>query len=58
MKIKCPFCQSSAIIMVWETKDSHSTTHIKEYECNCGCVFEVNFVATNTKFLHIPIDKK
>ena len=57
MRIKCPLCQSSAITMVWEDTDNYSNTHTKEYECKCGCAFEVNFTATNTKFLHIPIDK-
>jgi hypothetical protein len=32
-------------------------THTREYECKCGCVFEVNFIAENPKILDFPIDK-
>ena len=52
MRIKCPNCNNStAIELVWEDTDGCSTTHTKEYECKCGCVFEVNFLLQkNQKF--------
>lgn len=58
MRIKCPNCQNSmSITLIWEDTDSYSTTHTKEYECKCGCVFEVNFIAEKPKILGKPIDK-
>lgn len=58
MKIKCPICKSSLIELVWQDTDNYNTIHTKEYECKCGCAFEVNFVAEkNAKILHLPIDK-
>ena len=51
MRIKCPNCQSMAITLLWEDTDSYSTTHTREYECKCGCVFEVNFIAEKPKIL-------
>lgn len=58
MRIKCPNCQSAiTITLLWEDTDSYSTTHVREYECKCGCVFEVNFIAEKSKILEKPIDK-
>ena len=50
--VKCPNCGSSAQIkLVWEDRDSYSTTKIKEYVCGCGCHFEVIFKAQKTNIL-------
>jgi hypothetical protein len=58
VKIKCPICQDSiAITLTWEDTDNYSTIQTREYECECGCVFTVNFVAEKPKILQIPIDK-
>lgn len=58
MRVKCPNCKNSmTIVLVWEDTDSYSSIHTREYECQCGCVFEVNFIAENPKFLKKPIDK-
>lgn len=58
MRIKCPNCKSSmAITLMWEDTSSYSTTHTREYECECGCAFEVDFVATMPTILRKPIDK-
>lgn len=58
MRIKCPNCQNTtSITLLWEDTDGYSTTHTREYECKCGCVFEVNFVAKETNILENPIDK-
>ena len=58
MRIKCPNCQkSTTITLTWEDTDGYSTTHTQEYECKCGCVFEVNFIAESPKILQNPIDK-
>lgn len=58
MRIKCPNCQGSmTITLTWEDTDSYSSIHTREYECNCGCTFEVNFVAEKPKILGITIDK-
>lgn len=57
MRIKCPICQNTtAITLIWEDTESYSTTHIREYKCKCGCVFEVKFTAENPKILQFPID--
>lgn len=58
MRIKCPNCQNSmTITLTWEDTDSYSSIHTREYECICGCVFEVNFIAEKPKILNKPIDK-
>ena len=58
MRIKCPNCKNSmTIVLTWEDTDSYSSIHTKEYECKCGCAFEVNFVAEEPKILEKPIDK-
>ena len=58
MRIKCPNCNSSMkIVLTWEDRAVYSTTHTKEYECKCGCVFEVDFIAEEPTILHKPIDK-
>lgn len=58
MRIKCPNCNNSmTIALVWVDTSDYSTTHIKEYECKCGCVFEVKFIAEEPTILHKPIDK-
>ena len=50
MRIKCPNCNNSmTIVLVWEDSDKYSTTHTREYECSCGCLFEVNLVAEKPK---------
>ena len=52
MRVKCPKCGSTAQIeLVWEDRDSYSTTKTKEYVCRCGCCFEVTFEAQATKIL-------
>lgn len=44
--IKCPNCGSSAQInLVWREYSSYGTQEVKEYECGCGCYFEVIFEA-------------
>lgn len=50
MTIKCPACGNIApqIELVWEDRDSYSTTKTKEYICDCGCHFEVIFEAKKT----------
>ena len=54
MKIKCPNCGSTAqVALTWRDTDNYSTTEIREYICGCGCCFEVDFEATNTKILGI-----
>lgn len=59
MKIKCPFCGSSTQIeLVWQDTDNYVTVHTYEYECSCGCAFEVNFIAEKPKILYLPIDKQ
>ena len=51
-RIKCPNCGSTAQIeLVWEDRDSYSTTKTKEYFCGCGCQFEVIFEAKKTNIL-------
>lgn len=58
MKVKCPNCQNSmTITLMWEDTDSYSTIHTREYECKCGCVFEVNFIAEKPKILKKTLDK-
>lgn len=58
MRIKCPNCHNTLTVeMTWEDTDVYSTIHTREYKCKCGCEFEVNFTATDTKILHKPIDK-
>ena len=59
MRIKCPNCGSSTQTeLVWQDTDNYGTVHTYEYECNCGCAFEVNFIAEKPKILHLPIDKQ
>jgi hypothetical protein len=51
-RIKCPNCGSTAQPeLVWEDRDSYSTTKTKEYICGCGCHFEVIFEAKKTNIL-------
>ena len=53
MKIKCPNCKDSKTIeLVWEDTDKYATIHTREYECGCGCVFEINFIAEEPKILN------
>ena len=53
MRIKCPNCGSTAqVTLVWEDTDVYGTIHTREYECGCGCTFEVNYVATEPKILN------
>lgn len=53
MKVKCPNCGSTAQVeLVWEDRDSYSTTKTKEYVCGCGCCFEATFTLTDTKILN------
>lgn len=52
MRIKCPNCNNSmTIVLVWADTDGYSITHTKEYECKCGCSFEVNFIAEEPKII-------
>lgn len=51
-RIKCPNCGSTAQVeLVWADRSSYSTTHTKEYECGCGCHFEVIFEVKTTNIL-------
>lgn len=51
-RIKCPNCGSTAQVeLVWADRSSYSTTHTKEYECGCGCHFEVIFEVKTIKIL-------
>jgi hypothetical protein len=58
--IHCPNCDSNYISLTWQDTDNYIEVHTKEYECyNCGCVFEVDFVAEKkAKILDLPIDKQ
>ena len=51
--VKCPDCGSTSpqIELVWEDRDSYSTTKTKEYICSCGCHFEVIFKVAQIKIL-------
>ena len=50
MRIKCPKCGSSSQVeLTWEDSDNYSTTYTKEYECGCGCHFEVTFKAVEVE---------
>lgn len=51
MRIKCPKCNKIIILLVWQDTDNYSTEQIKEYECKCGCHFEVTFKIKNIKIL-------
>ncbi len=44
-RIQCPNCGGTApqIELMWEDRDSYSTTKTKEYICDCGCHFEAIF---------------
>ena len=45
MNLKCPKCGlATQIELVWADRESYSTRHYKEYECDCGCHFEAVFV--------------
>ena len=58
MRIKCPNCQGSMTYeLLWRDTDSCSTIDTREYECECGCLFEVDFVAENPKILQLSLDK-
>ena len=58
MRVKCPMCGSTAQVeFMWEETDKYSTTHTREYECGCGCAFEVDFEAVKTKILCLLLDK-
>jgi hypothetical protein len=51
-RVKCPNCGSTAQPkLIWEDRDSYSTKKIKEYQCGCGCVFEVIFEAKKINIL-------
>lgn len=55
MRIKCPNCHKDLTVeLIWEDTDVYSHIHTREYKCKCGCVFEVNFVATEPKILSKP----
>ena len=57
MRIKCPNCGSTAqVALAWRDTDNYSTTETREYICGCGCYFEVDFEATNTKILGIEVN--
>lgn len=50
--IKCPCCGSTAQVkLIWEDRSSYNTEKIKEFECDCGCVFEVIFTVSQVKIL-------
>lgn len=51
--IKCPKCGSTAQIeMVWQDTEVYTTEFFREFECGCGCVFEVTYTVSNTKVLN------
>ena len=53
MRIKCPNCGStSQVELVWSDNDNYGTAQTKEYECGCGCHFEVTFKAVEVKVLN------
>ena len=55
MRIKCPNCHNASTVnFVWEDTDVYSNIHTREYKCKCGCVFEINFIATEPKILSNP----
>lgn len=48
MRIKCPSCGSTAQVeMMWEDTDKYDYKFSREYECECGCKFELTFQANN-----------
>ena len=58
MRIKCPNCNETMTVeLVWEDTDGYSTTHTREYECKCGCMFEVNYIAEEPKIIKMGLDK-
>lgn len=49
--IKCPNCGStSQITCMWHSKDFYHNISA-EYECGCGCCFEVVFTPSTPKIL-------
>lgn len=49
MRIKCPNCGSTEqVTLMWEESSKYSTEQVREYECTCGCTFEVTFVASSS----------
>ena len=52
MRIKCPNCGSTAqVALAWRDTDNYSTIETKEYVCGCGCMFSVEFKATEITIL-------
>lgn len=42
--IKCPNCGGTAQVeLMWHDNYSQTDYHEYEYECSCGCLFEVRF---------------
>ncbi len=50
IKIKCPFCGStSQPKMVKQRTDKKNAKPISEFECGCGCMFDVVLTITNVR---------
>ena len=57
--IRCPNCGSSAQIkVVWSDGENCCSSHYKEYECGCGCVFGVTFEATEPKVIEMKKEEE
>ena len=51
-RIKCPNCGSTAQVeLVWVDRNRYEAKTTEEYECGCGCHFEVIFRATEINIL-------
>lgn len=51
-RIKCPNCGSTAQVeLTRKDWDDYSATKTNEYECGCGCHFEVIFEAKEVNIL-------
>ena len=50
--IKCPNCGSTAQVKcIWEDMELYTSEIYREYECECGCHFEVTLEVSNIKIL-------
>lgn len=57
--IRCPNCGSSAQVkVVWSDGENCCSSHYKEYECGCGCIFSVTFEATKPKVIEMKKEEE
>lgn len=51
----CPNCAfDTRVKFLWETRDCKTDTYVREYECACGCRFEVEYAPTDVRILNSP----